>query len=73
MRTVNLEKFFHEEDMFPKYIDSWEERPYAFGEFCNANGIRNCYLWPDGDAAERIYREAGFRTIVRKQAGRAAV
>lgn len=43
-----------------------------FVEYCRANRIRNCYLWPDGETAERIYYEAGFRTLETKQAGRAA-
>ena len=40
-------------------------------EYCNAHQIENCYLWPDGETAEKIYQEAGFRTVVVKQAGRA--
>lgn len=46
---------------------------YAFVEYCNANRIENCYLWPDGDTAERIYSEAGFRPVEMKQAGRASL
>ncbi|MCC8016360.1 MAG: GNAT family N-acetyltransferase, partial [Clostridiales bacterium] len=40
-------------------------------EYCIINQIENCYLWPDGDTAEKIYYEAGFRYTVIKQAGRA--
>lgn len=42
-----------------------------FVEYCHANRIDNCYLWPDGKTAERIYHEAGFRHILTKYAGRA--
>lgn len=44
---------------------------YSFVEFCHSNQITNCYLWPDGDTAEKIYNEAGFRYIETKEAGRA--
>ena len=44
---------------------------HNFIEFCHSNQIINCYLWPDGDTAEKIYREAGFRYIETKEAGRA--
>ena len=40
-------------------------------EYCNANQIDNCFLWTDGETAEKIYYEAGFRYIETKQAGRA--
>ena len=43
----------------------------SFVEYCNANQIDNCYLWPDGETAEKIYYEAGFRHVETKQAGRA--
>ncbi len=43
----------------------------SFVEYCMENGIANCYLWPDGETAEKIYYEAGFRTVETKQAGRA--
>ena len=43
----------------------------SFVEYCNKNQIENCYLWPDGDTAEKIYYEAGFRHVETKQAGRA--
>ncbi|MCD7872915.1 MAG: GNAT family N-acetyltransferase [Clostridiales bacterium] len=43
----------------------------SFVEYCIINQIENCYLWPDGDTAEKIYYEAGFRYTVTKQAGRA--
>ncbi len=42
-----------------------------FVEYCKEHGITNCYLWPDGETAEKIYYEAGFRTVEIKQAGRA--
>lgn len=45
----------------------------TFVEYCNAQKIENCYLWPDGDTAERIYHEAGFRLVETKQAGRACL
>ena len=45
---------------------------HYFVEYCVQNHIENCYLWPDGETAERIYREAGFRVVATKQAGRAA-
>lgn len=44
---------------------------HSFVEYCNTHQIDNCYLWPDGETAEKIYQEAGFRTAVVKQAGRA--
>lgn len=45
----------------------------ALVECCRAQGIENCSLWPAGESAERIYEEAGFRTVAVKKAGRAAV
>lgn len=45
---------------------------HSFVEYCILNKIENCYLWPDGESAEKIYYEAGFRTIETKKAGRAA-
>ena len=45
---------------------------HHFVEYCNSHQIENCYLWPDGETAEKIYREAGFRVVATKQAGRAA-
>ena len=45
---------------------------HHFVEYCNAHQIENCYLWPDGETAEKIYLEAGFRVVATKQAGRAA-
>ncbi|BCN30980.1 GNAT family N-acetyltransferase [Anaeromicropila herbilytica] len=44
----------------------------CFVEYCRTNGIENCYLWPDGETAEKIYYEAGFRLVDIKKAGRAA-
>lgn len=44
---------------------------HAFVEYCNANWIEDCYLWTDGETAERIYYEAGFRYVETKRAGRA--
>ncbi len=43
----------------------------TFVEYCKDQNITNCYLWPDGKTAEKIYYEAGFRTVETKQAGRA--
>lgn len=43
----------------------------SFVEYCSANQIDNCYLWTDGETAEKIYYEAGFRHVETKQAGRA--
>lgn len=45
----------------------------ALVEYCRENGIKNCSLWPAGESAERIYLEAGFRTVAEKKAGRAAM
>lgn len=45
---------------------------HSFVEYCTENKITDCYLWPDGETAEKIYYEAGFRHIETKQAGRAA-
>lgn len=45
---------------------------HYFAEYCVQNYIENCYLWPDGETAEKIYQEAGFRVVATKQAGRAA-
>ena len=42
-----------------------------FVEYCISNQIVNCYLWPDGETAEKIYDEAGFRYVETRQAGRA--
>lgn len=44
----------------------------SFVEYCKVNQIENCFLWPDGETAERIYYEAGFRHVDTKQAGRAS-
>ena len=43
-----------------------------FVEYCRANRIDNCFLWSDGETAERIYYEAGFRHVDTRQAGRAS-
>lgn len=43
----------------------------TFAKYCTENKIENCFLWPNGASAERIYYEAGFRSIVVKTAGRA--
>ncbi|MBQ8312196.1 MAG: GNAT family N-acetyltransferase [Clostridia bacterium] len=43
----------------------------SFVTYCHENHIVNCYLWPDGETAERIYYEAGFRYVETKLAGRA--
>ena len=44
----------------------------SFIEYCKANHIGSCYLWPDGGTAEKIYYEAGFRVVEIKVAGRAS-
>lgn len=44
----------------------------SLAKYCKVNQIENCFLWPDGETAERIYYEAGFRHADTKQAGRAA-
>lgn len=43
----------------------------SFVEYCHANQVNDCYLWPDGESAEKIYYEAGFRCVETKHAGRA--
>lgn len=43
----------------------------TFAKYCMENKIENCFLWPDGESAERIYYEAGFRLAEVKIAGRA--
>ena len=45
----------------------------SFVKYCEQNKIKNCYLWPDGETAEKIYYEAGFRLVETKQAGRAMI
>ena len=45
---------------------------HSFAKYCRVNRIENCFLWPDGETAERIYYEAGFRHVDTKQAGRAS-
>ena len=45
----------------------------ALVEYCKEQSIENCYLWPAGEEAQRIYLEAGFRTVAVKMAGRAAL
>lgn len=42
-------------------------------EYCVEQRIENCYLWPAGDSAQRIYLEAGFRVVKIVKAGRAAM
>ena len=42
---------------------------HDFVEYCRENQIENCYLWPDGETAEKINQEAGFLTVEIKQAG----
>lgn len=44
---------------------------HTFAAYCKENKIENCFLWPDGESAERIYEEAGFRVVEVKTAGRA--
>lgn len=44
----------------------------SFVEYCKTEQIEMCYLWPDGETAEKIYFEAGFRYVQTKKAGRAA-
>lgn len=45
----------------------------ALVEYCKVQNIKNCSLWPAGESAEKIYLEAGFRTVAVKKAGRAAM
>ncbi len=45
----------------------------ALVEYCRMQGIKDCSLWPAGEAAEKIYVEAGFRVVAVKNAGRAAM
>lgn len=45
----------------------------ALVECCKAQGIKYCFLWPAGEEAQRIYFEAGFRTVEVKKVGRAAM
>ena len=45
----------------------------GFVEYCHSSHIENCYLWPDGETAEKIYYEAGFRYVETKKAGRAVI
>lgn len=45
---------------------------YNFVVYCREKNIENCYLWPDGETAEKIYYEAGFRVVDTRYAGRAA-
>lgn len=52
---MDFAKIYMEEDLFPRGI---------------TNHIANCYLWSDGETAKKVYREAGFRTVAIKQAGR---
>lgn len=42
-------------------------------EYCKEQNIANCYLWPAGDSAQKIYLEAGFEVIKVIKAGRAAI
>lgn len=39
--------------------------------YCNEKGFKTCFLWPDNEYAEKMYYEAGFRTVSLKKAGRA--
>ena len=43
----------------------------TFAKYCMENEIENCFLWPDGESAERIYDEASFRLVEVKKAARA--
>ena len=43
---------------------------HAFVTHCRRGRIP-CALWPDGDTPERIYLEAGFRSVGSRMAGRA--
>lgn len=44
----------------------------ALVEYCKEQQIENCYLWPAGESAQRIYLEAGFCVVKVVKAGRAA-
>ena len=43
---------------------------HSFMAYCKEHKVENCFLWPDGESAERIYHEAGFRLVEVKTAGR---
>jgi len=45
----------------------------ALVEYCKEQGVENCYLWPAGEEAQRIYLEAGFQTVTVMKAGRAVL
>ena len=61
-QSINEEGYFDEiKNEILKYgFDYWNERK-----------VKICYLWPDGETAEKIHHEAGFRTIKVRRAGRA--
>lgn len=45
-----------------------------FNEYVNwahSNGIKNDYIWPDGEIPEKIYTKAGYRVVEVRRAGRA--
>lgn len=44
----------------------------AFAQYCSDRRFDLCYLWPDGETAEKIYYEAGFRHVETRLAGRAS-
>ena len=54
-------------------VEAFERKMNALVEYCKEQRIENCYLWPAGEEAQRIYLEAGFQTVAVKKAGRAAV
>ena len=81
---MDLPKIYKEEDLFPREFADSAERAYGM-LFYNDNDkdsydsnhaiifkdMENCFLWPDGESAERIYDEAGFRLVEVKKAARA--
>jgi len=46
---------------------------HRFVEDCRENHMELCFLWPDGETAEKIYQEAGFRHVATRKAGRACL
>ena len=44
---------------------------YSYVEWCRQNGIKDVYIWPDGDTPKRIYEEGGYRVVEVRKAGRA--
>lgn len=58
----------------PKYRGKGAARAIAsaFADHCRQNRIEDCFLWPDGESAERVYYDAGFRLAEVRLAARAS-